>query len=241
MKNFSYLLSCIFFCFLSSCGDRKTDEQQVTTIPAGKESVSEKTVNKAPDTLKHDSLASEVADAEHEKADSAVVADSLADNSTDSLVVTAEDSLFNSKENPEELERMKHETFASVLPELSEKIAVDKLPTTAEVGIKPYPNSFIIKMNNKMKYKDKFYATMELASPDTPDQVLEFYRQWKDTWFYIENSAVHTFKKDEEKYFRETNTLQILPFDKAMHTEIDSLLSFDAKSLIRIYYEIPKQ
>ena len=46
-----------------------------------------------------------------------------------------------------------------------------------------------------------------------------------------------SFKKEEDKYFRETNTLQILNINKILYQEIDSLLGNNAKTLIRIYFE----
>jgi hypothetical protein len=255
MRNFIfiYFLSG-FFCLASSCGDRKTSEEQVnTTSSAEKIPPEEKAKETSSDNLKQDSLknsltrkssgeGSEVSDTT-EYSEPAVTSEADGEPEADDPSEASEIIRENDNESlteKEELKGVKQEAFAAIAPELSEKI-VHELPSKAAVGIKSYPNSYIIKLNNKTKYRDKFYVTMELVSSDTPEQVLNFYQKWRENWFYIENSAVHTFKKDKDKYFRETNTLQILPFDKNMYREIDSLLSFDAQTLIRIYYELPAQ
>lgn len=130
--------------------------------------------------------------------------------------------------------------FSLIPPKLEGRIKPHEIPTETAVGIKSYPNAYVIKLNPQVEYAGKKYVTMELATPDKPEEVLKFYQQWKESWFYVEGAGVYTFKKDQEKYFRETNTLQILAFDKALYTEIDTLLPFKAQSLIRIYYEAKK-
>lgn len=77
----------------------------------------------------------------------------------------------------------------------------------------------------------------KLFSPDDPEKILEFYQKWKDDWFFMGGEGIYTFKKDHDKYFRETNTLQILSFNKDLHVEISSLLTIKPQTLIRIYYE----
>ncbi|ELR73311.1 hypothetical protein C900_04163 [Fulvivirga imtechensis AK7] len=128
--------------------------------------------------------------------------------------------------------------FSMIPPQLEGRIKPYQIPTEEAVGIKSYPSAYVIKLNPQVEYANKKYATMELVTADQPEEVLQYYQQLKDRWFYMEGAGVYTFKKDEEKYFRETNTLQILHFDRALYTDIDTLLPFKPQSLIRIYYEI---
>lgn len=131
------------------------------------------------------------------------------------------------------------EHFAQVSNELHALgINQKEIPTVQEIGIKPYPNAYVVKLGTPFNYKGKSYNTMELVSADSVDVVLSFYNKWKENWYYVENSGVHTFKMDEEKYFRETNNLQIQPFDLMRHPGIDTLFEFEPKSFIFIYYEM---
>ena len=166
---------------------------------------------------------------------------------SDSVAITieAEDTLAVLKEeyNLDKIEKIEAirpitSLFANPLPGLSKNIIVMNIPSEEEIGIKSYPNSYVIHLEEKTEYKGKFYVSMELASMDSVEQILAFYKEEADHWYHVDKNGIHTFKKDEHKYFRDTNTLQILPLDKILHEEVDSLLGYKAKSLIRIYYEI---
>ena len=128
--------------------------------------------------------------------------------------------------------------FAKPLPGLSQNIDMEAIPSEEEVGISSYPNAVIIQVDNKNEYKGKYYVSMELTTSDAVEEVLAYYTKEEAQWTHIEKNGIHTFKMDESKYFRETNTLQVLPLNKIMYEEVDSLLGYEAKTLIRIYFEI---
>ncbi len=120
-------------------------------------------------------------------------------------------------------------------------IMPDQIPTVKEIGIDAYPNAQIIKVGNIFTYNGNNYNTLELISADTPEQVKAFYLEQKENWLYVENSGVHTFKKEGEKYFRETNNIQIQPFNYTKHPGVDSLFDYTPQSFIFIYYKIDDQ
>lgn len=128
--------------------------------------------------------------------------------------------------------------FGAALPGLEQQLNFVKIPKVETIGILPYPNAYIINIEERSSYKGKMYTNMEMVSEDPVEDVLAFYLENRKHWEHIVNNDVHTFKKDEEKYFRETNTLQILSINKVLYQEIDSMLGNNAKTLIRIYFEV---
>lgn len=128
--------------------------------------------------------------------------------------------------------------FGTTLPGMEHIVDIEDIPEAATVGIKPYPNAYIIQIDDKTEYLGKHYVNMEMVSPDSIEQILVFYKKSSEQWYHAEKFGVHTFKQEEHTYFRGTNTLQILPLNKILYVEVDSLLKGKAQSLVRIYYEI---
>lgn len=128
--------------------------------------------------------------------------------------------------------------FGTTLPGLEHIVDIEDIPEASTVGIKPYPNAYIVQIDDKTEYLGKHYVNMEMVSSDSIEQILVFYKESSEKWYHAEKFGVHTFKQEEHTYFRETNTLQILPLNKILYMEVDSLLQGEAQSLIRIYYEI---
>lgn len=112
------------------------------------------------------------------------------------------------------------------------------VPTETELGIANYPGSYIVVMGEPFTYNDKIYCTMELVSSSQPDVITAFYKDRKENWLYVEQNDVHTFKQDKDAYFRETNNLQIKPYDPTKYPGIDTLINFKPVSTIFIYYEV---
>ena len=227
----SNLIPCLYVIFLFSCGDHKMNEEksnvtaQGSDIPEASSSLQDSISNEKFNTseILNDSLEVTAGASEVTNLDS-IQTSGVSEGNEDSLQII-------------ESRRADPTLFATVAPGLSHRITATNLPKSTTIGIKSYPNAYVVKLNTKTQYKGKMYVTMELASEDQPEEVLAFYNTWRDNWHYIEDSEVHTFKKDKDKYFRETNTLQILPFSKSLDPELDSLLSFTPRTLIRIYYE----
>lgn len=128
--------------------------------------------------------------------------------------------------------------IANPLQGLSKRIQLDEIPSQNQVGISAYPDAVVIQIDKHTEYKGKLYVSMELTTTDSVEQVLKYYKNEEAKWTHIQKNGIHTFKKDADKYFRETNTLQILPINKILYEEVDSLLGYEANTLIRIYYEI---
>lgn len=206
---------------LSSCSKNKEGKEEITSVG---------TITSTPDS--RIDITDTIAQATSQKPlDQEIKEEELRD-STRFHADTAVTSI--------ESQKIESTLFALVPNELSDRIKHHEIPSEAAVGIKAYPNAYVIKLNPKVSYAGKNFITLELASIHPPEQILEYYHEWKDNWFYVEGAGIYTFKKDEEKYFRETNTLQILPYNKDLYQEIDSLLPFRPQSLIRIYYETTK-
>lgn len=128
--------------------------------------------------------------------------------------------------------------FANPLEGLKNRIDLKTIPSEEQIGISAYPNAVIIDVDDRTEYRGKYYVSMELTTSDSVEQVLAYYKKEDAKWSHVEKNGIHTFKKDDSKYFRETNTLQVLPLNKILYEEVDSLLGYEANTLIRIYFEI---
>ena len=164
-----------------------------------------------------------------------VIKDSTLKNST---MVSIDTSNVSKIDKVEPIKEVNPVVFANPLPGLSNRIDLLKLPTEDEVGISAYPNAHVIQLDDKSYYRGNFYVSMELVTSDSVGQVLEYYERADANWYHTDNNGIHTFKMEKDKYFRETNTLQVLPLNKILYEEVDSLLGRNASTLIRIYYEI---
>ena len=173
------------------------------------------------------------------RAETEVEKDSLA-TKVDSAVLSADKDavkMKNEKDGVNEITGDREISFAKIPEELSDQIDQNEVPTSEAIGIKAYPEAYIVKLN-PTEYRGKRYTTLELVSPDSPEEVLKYYKRWDSNWAFMEGTGVYTFKKDKEKYFRETNTLQILSFNKDLHQDLAKIFNFQPRSLIRIYYEV---
>lgn len=228
MKQLSQVLVFIFFLASLSCSDQRSTES--STINSGIQESNNSKLKDSTSTISADSGAASLK-AKYPQ-------DGTGIDKPDSAVAVEKDStVVNNMDSPLTKIEPKGPLFATVPSELRDHVSTDDLPTAAAIGIRSYPQAFLIKQSQKTEYRGKTYVTLELASPDTPQKVLEYYQKWKDNWYYMGGDGVYTFKKEEDKYFRETNTLQILTFNEDLHVEISKLLDFKPKTLIRIYYE----
>lgn len=237
MKQLSQVLVFIFFLALLSCSDQRSTES--STINSGIQESNNLKLKDSTSTISADSGAASLsADSGAASLKTKYPQDGTGIDKPDAAVAVEKDStVVNKKDSALTKVERKSPLFATVPSELRNHVSTDDLPTTAAIGIKPYPQAFLIKQSQKTEYRGKTYVTLELASPDTPEKVLEYYQKWKDNWYYMGGDGVYTFKKEEDKYFRETNTLQILTFNEDLHAEISKLLNFKPQTLIRIYYE----
>jgi len=216
MKKLNILLPLAFFMILSAC--TTSDENVATNVKPKVEPLID---NVANSTIKNNPIESNQS--------SQIEPEIKLELNTTKKKELAKEPIASITEIPR--------LFGEALPGLEAQLNFVKIPKVKTIGILPYPNAFIINIEEKSSYKGKMYTNMEMVSEDAVEKVLAFYVENRKHWEHIVNDNVHTFKKEEDKYFRETNTLQILNINKILYQEIDSLLGNNAKTLIRIYFE----
>lgn len=123
-----------------------------------------------------------------------------------------------------------------------------EVPTIGKVGIPPYPDAYIVQVqeasaitvNNKVI---KTLPTITLATVDQPEKVVNFYKEKLKGWNYSNDFMSRSFWKDDDRFdpldLRKTSTTpNLIIYD--IGEDMPEVLLPKARSRIKITYK-PKK